>query len=72
MHSEQRTWNDGEITAVRRQLQSNIILMRVPTKGECEKAIENEPALSSWTWKGVKCCVHNLIMKRKKGIGRRD
>ena len=53
VHSERRTWNDGEITAVRRQLQSNIILMRVPTKGECEKAIENEPALSSWSWKGV-------------------
>ena len=72
VHSERRTWNHGEITAVRRQLQSNIILMRVPTKGECEKAIENEPELSSRTWKGVKFCVHNLIMKRKKGIGRRD
>ena len=57
VHSERRTWNDGEITAVRRQLQSNIILMRVLTKGECEKAIENEPALSSRTWKRVKFCV---------------
>ena len=25
VHSERRTWNDGEITAVRRQLQSNIM-----------------------------------------------
>ncbi|XP_078030253.1 uncharacterized protein LOC117252851 [Epinephelus lanceolatus] len=65
-----RRWSVEERTAVQRRMAQFIALRKVPAKNDCLLCIEKEsPVLSTRTWKDVKYCVYNEILKVEKMLG---
>ncbi|XP_049460246.1 uncharacterized protein LOC125905953 [Epinephelus fuscoguttatus] len=65
-----RRWSFEERTAVQRRMARFVALRKVPAKNDCLLCIEKEsPVLSTRTWKDVKYCVYNEILKVEKMLG---
>ncbi|KAL7374523.1 hypothetical protein ABVT39_002265 [Epinephelus coioides] len=65
-----RRWSFEERTAVQRRMAQFIAHRKVPVKNDCLLCIEKEsPVLNTRTWKDVKYCVYNEILKVEKMLG---
>eukprot|EP00745_Piridium_sociabile_P041488 TRINITY_DN8204_c0_g1_i1.p1 TRINITY_DN8204_c0_g1~~TRINITY_DN8204_c0_g1_i1.p1 ORF type:complete len:792 (-),score=157.14 TRINITY_DN8204_c0_g1_i1:193-2568(-) len=61
-----KTWTAEEKAAIFRQLNSCIVMNKVPQQSQAADAIAKEPALSNRSWKSVKFFVYNIIQKKKR------
>ena len=61
-------WSNDEKLAVMKEFATQIRMLKVPGKNECERAKSNAPILLPRSWKNIKYYVKNIITSNRRRV----